>query len=272
MADVEKKAMSSTPKVSVDVGGQFDYIRNLRERKKLQAEIEKLQQKSQTKLNSEEKKQQEELLKEKEDRLKQINEDIEDEKDKRDEKRNEVSKKVLENAGNAAASAVTDGLLKLKSTLESTMDSFLKTQESIAYNLNGTSLSVEKVSDDLTRAIAGSGIVRQEAVYSKLDEMVRQGIVYNVEQRAFLQTLSDDLGMMFNATDGTFLRLINLQRKDLTDQRMAIQASLKTFLNQNYETSQYIANGFQSVSNALIEAQSTMTSSAGMALEATIQK
>ena len=53
---------------------------------------------------------------------------------------------------------------------------------------------------------------------------------------------------------------------------MAIRASLKEFLNQNYETSQYIKNGFQDVSNSLIEAQSIMDTNSAIAMEAVVQQ
>ena len=238
------------------------------EAKKLQAEIEAMEKKNQQELNAEEKKHLQELL----DLKKKNAQEIQDLEDKREEARNEVSKKLIENASSAAASAISDGVSKIKSNLENTMSKFLETQESIAYNLNGTELNVSKINEDLTNAIAGTGIVRQEAVYNKINELVKQGIVYNVEQRAFLATLSDDLDTMFNATDGSLVRLINLQRTDLTDNRMAIQTSLKTFLNQNYETSQYIKKGFEDVSTALLEAQSIMTVDSGMKLEATLQK
>lgn len=272
MADVEKNRMQNQSYLKVDLGQEgkqtFDYVKALRERKKIEKEINKIQEKNQADRTAEEKKH----LKELEDKKLQNAQKIQDLEDEREEKRNERREKTLENAGSAALSAMADGVLKLKSTLDSTMNTFLQTQESIAYNLNGTAMDIKGISKDLTNAIAGTGIVRQEAVYTKINEMVRAGIVYNVEQRAFLQTLSDDLGMMFNATDGSLVRLINLQRKDLTDERMAIQASLKTFLNQNYETSQYIVESFQGVSNALLEAQSIMTTQAGMEMEATVQK
>ena len=168
--------------------------------------------------------------------------------------------------------ALSAGIESLTSAIDKTIDKFLDTQESMAYNLNGTGVTINKLNESLSKALAGTGIVKQEEVYNHLSELVRNGIIYNVEQRAFLATLSEDLGMMFDATDGSLVRLINLQRKDLTDERMAIQSSLKTFLNQNYETSQYIVQSFQTVSSSLLEAQSFMGAQASMQLEATVQQ
>ena len=152
------------------------------------------------------------------------------------------------------------------------MNSFLETQSSMAYNLTGTSKSLDDVTGTLGKALGGTGLVKQQAVYENLQDLVNEGIVYNVEQRAFLQTIADDLDLVFNASNGSLTRLINLQRTDLSSNRMAIEASLKEFLNQNYETSQYIKEGFQNVSSALLEAQSIMTTQSGMALESVVQQ
>lgn len=152
------------------------------------------------------------------------------------------------------------------------MDSFISSQESMAYGLEGSTRTLSGITESLSKAINGSGLVKQEAVYNNLSKLVDAGIIYNVEQRAFLQTIADDLGGIFDTTNGSLTRLINLQRQDLTSNRMAIRSSLKEFLNQNYETSQYIKEGFQNVSNALLEAQSLMDSKSAMAMEAVLQQ
>lgn len=177
-----------------------------------------------------------------------------------------------EDLGKSAASKIKDILADLQNTLDTTMNNFLETQEKIAYNLNGSTYNLEGVVDDLTKALGSSGIVKQEDVYKNLQTLVEEGIVENVEQRAYLKTLSDDLGMNFNLQSKSLNRLILLQGEDMTSNRMAIQASLKTFLNQNYQTSQYIKDGFESVSDALLQAQSLMSANSAMQVEAEVQK
>lgn len=179
---------------------------------------------------------------------------------------------ALSQAFSGLASSLNQIVGGLKSTLENTMNSFLSTQSSMAYNLNGTERSLEGITDTLGKALGGTGLVKQQEVYKNLQDLVNEGIVYNVEQRAFLKTISDDFGMIFDPRAGSLPRLINLQRQDLSSNRMAIEASLKEFLNQNYETSQYIKDGFANVSNALLEAQSIMTARSGMDLEAVVQQ
>lgn len=160
----------------------------------------------------------------------------------------------------------------LKSALDSILDSYVASQEALNYGFTGTTNNLERITKLFGSALGGQGIVKQAEVYNNLTELVNQGIIYNVEQRAFLKTISDDLGGIFDATDGSLTRLINLQRRDLTSNRMAIRASLKEFLNQNYETSQYIKNGFRDVSSSLLEAQSIMDTNSAVAMEAVVQQ
>ena len=174
-----------------------------------------------------------------------------------------------------AMAMALDKLSDIQNKLDTTMSNFIKTQESMAYNLKaitGPLKDLKGINQDLRRAINGTGIVRQEAVYNNLVKLVQSGIVNNAEQRAYLQTLASDLGMIFNAQNGTLTRLIRLQQSDLSSHRMAIESSLKEFLLQNFRTSEYIHEGFENVANSLVEAQSLMTSEAAMSLESSVQK
>lgn len=176
--------------------------------------------------------------------------------------------KRQENLGKMMAKAFTT----FNDGVKSVMDKFMATQASMSYNLTGTGKTLGDVTDKLNSALNGRGIVRQEKVYEKLNALITSGIVFNAEQRAYLAAISEDFGLGFEVQSASLTRLINLQREDLTINRMAIQDSLKTFLNQNYQTSQYIKEGFQSVSDALLEAQSFMTSESAIQLESTVQK
>lgn len=165
----------------------------------------------------------------------------------------------------------------LKTELDRVLKDFINSQEKMAYRMRGlnnnTGLSAYRdMVQDFNWSMAGSTIVKQERAYKNLSELVDEGILYNVRQRAFLETLSEDMGMIFNASNGSLTRLINLQRQDLSSNRFAIEASLKEFLNQNYETSQYIKHGFEQVSESLLQAQSLMTVNEASKLEVVVQQ
>jgi len=169
-----------------------------------------------------------------------------------------------------------DGLGSVTSTLTSAIDSSLNTyldaQQKLAAHLSGSSTtSLTSILDRMQSTLSTTNIVRQENVFNNLGNLVRSGITYNVEQRAFLQTLAQDIDMVFNAQDGSLTQLIRLQNRDLSSNRMAIEYSLQKFLNQNYQTSEYIKSAFSDVSRSLKTAQSTMSSRNAVDFEGTVQ-
>lgn len=171
---------------------------------------------------------------------------------------------------NTAWKSVVSGISNVTEKVQSAMDTYIDKQQAIVAHLTGSSDSLSNVTDKMGSLI-GTGLVKQTAVYENVSKLVTSGITSNVEQKAFLQTLADDIDATFNATDSTLIRLINLQQTDLTSNRLAIEYSLQQFLNQNYETSTYIKESFQSVSNSLIEMQSLMSAQAAVDTETVIQ-
>ena len=156
--------------------------------------------------------------------------------------------------------------------IDSRVNTLVESQEKMRYGLLGYSKSLGDITNNLNKALAGNWLVKQSRVYDNINNLLTSGIVYNVEQRAFLQTLAEDMGAKFRADSTALTRLVNLQRTDSSENRLALEVALKEFLNQNFENSQYIVNSFQQVSSALIEAQSLMTSQNAVALESTVQK
>ena len=183
----------------------------------------------------------------------------------------EAVKQKLSEASESLTSNLGTTVKGITDKIDAVIENFISKQQSIAAHLMGTNTTLDDITGTLSSALSGQGLVKQESVYNNLSKLVNEGIVYNVEQRAFLQTLSDDMDLMFNANNGSLTRLIRLQSTDLTSYRMAIQYDLQTFLNQNYSTSEYIKDAFTNVSEALLETQSLLSSSEGIALESTLQ-
>ena len=78
--------------------------------------------------------------------------------------------------------------------------------------LQGSDKNWNKISGTIDRAIGVSPLVKQTAVYENLSKLVSEGINYNVEQRAFLSTVSDRIATTFDAANGTLLQLIRIQQ------------------------------------------------------------
>ena len=160
---------------------------------------------------------------------------------------------------------------KFVNNITKSVDSYVSKIEKIAYGLNGTARGYSGVTANLNKILNGQNIVTHEAAYNNFAKLLENGIVSNAEQNAFLQTLSEDLGMEFRVTTDTMRQLIKIQGTDSTANRMAIEYSLREFLVQNYQTGEYIKQGFSQVSKALLESQALMTSSVAASYEATIQ-
>ena len=67
-------------------------------------------------------------------------------------------------------------------------------------------------------------------MYKNLTELIKAGISENVEQRAFLETISDDLNLLLDTQTGSLARLIRLQDASIAENRVAIEYSLREFL------------------------------------------
>ena len=105
-----------------------------------------------------------------------------------------------------------------------------------------------------------------------MKELVDQGVAYNVEQRAFLSTISDKIANTFNAFDANLLRLIRLQQADTTAARLGMEASLTKFLNGIFQDTSYLNDVYDQVSAALLDANASMTRDMSAQFEYIVQK
>lgn len=102
--------------------------------------------------------------------------------------------------------------------------------------------------------------------------LVDQGIVQNLEQRAFLNTVKDELISTFDATNDTLTRLVRIQQEDSTAARAGMEAYLNQFLNKEFENSEYITDQFKSTSALLEEATALLSAEQATSFEYVVQK
>ena len=124
----------------------------------------------------------------------------------------------------------------------------------------------------LNTAVGIQPYLKTEAMLTNLDELVKAGIAANVEQRAFLNTVKENIADTFDAANGSLLRIIRLQQSDSTAARLGMEAYLTRFLNQMVENTEYLNATFDSVEEALVEASSQMTMQASTEFEYVVQK
>ena len=128
------------------------------------------------------------------------------------------------------------------------------------------------MSTDIRNVAGVSPLIKQESVVSNLEKLVGQGISFDVEQRAFLETIKDKIATTFEAADGTLLRLVRIQQQDTTAARLGMESALTSFLNNMYETTEYMQSVAKSVRNSLQEAESLMGAKSAAAFEYQVQK
>lgn len=128
------------------------------------------------------------------------------------------------------------------------------------------------MSKNITGIAGVSPFIKQSALSAKVAEMVGQGIAFNVEQRATLAVLSEKIATTFNAADGTLLRLIRIQQQDTTAGRLGMESALTAFLNNMYETTEYMQGIATQVRSSINEAMSLMTGQNALSFEYQIQK
>ncbi len=102
--------------------------------------------------------------------------------------------------------------------------------------------------------------------------MVKQGISYNVEQRAFLATISEKVADTFNATSSSLLRLVRIQQQDSTAARLGMESALTSFLNNMYETTEYMGSIMEGIQSSLEEAEALMNKEQSVQFEYQVQK
>ena len=136
----------------------------------------------------------------------------------------------------------------------------------------GGSSQWDRINTKLTGIAGISPLIKQSELANKVKEMVGQGIAFNIEQRATLAVLKDKIATTFDAANGTLLRLVRIQQQDTTAGRLGMESALTAFLNNMYETTEYMEGIAKTVKGSLEEAMSLMTGENALSFEYQVQK
>lgn len=206
------------------------------------------------------------------------------EKEEREEARDEKKQKAKDNFGiqkdynfgDAMLAQLGDAIKSMGKQLESVVDnaSNLVTswQTKMTYRLEGSSLTGQSIFSDVQRAVGVSGLVQQQKVIEKIGQAIDQGIAYNVEQRAFLATVSENIQSTFNAFDSNLMKIIRIQQADSTIARMGMEKALNDILTNMYKDSSYLNDMYDSVSSALFEMTASQGREQAVETEYVVQK
>jgi len=176
--------------------------------------------------------------------------------------------KVGENLGKSIGKAFND----ISNKINSMMDTYAKYQSSMDARLQGSDKTFTAMQSALKSAVGASPYLKTETMLNNLQSLVEAGIVTNVEQRAFLNTIKDKVAQTFDASNAALLRIIRIQQRDSTAARLGMEAYLTAMFNQWMENTEYLSTTFDNVQEALLEASSIMTTAASTEFEFIVQK
>lgn len=177
-----------------------------------------------------------------------------------------------------ALKEMTDVLTDFAKQLQSTVNDIASSQSAIDTRLQGSKNSQymgsywRQMNLDVTRYVGMSPLVKQADVVTNLKTLVGKGISFNVEQRAFLETIKNKIADTFEATDTSLVKLVRIQQEDTTAARLGMESALTSFLNNMYETTEYMSEMASSIRSNIYEASALMTAKSATEFEYQIQK
>lgn len=178
--------------------------------------------------------------------------------------------------GGKVLSGLAQGFMQ---SLESYMIQANSKQSSVDTNLQGSSLKKDlfgsywgKISQNIKFKVGASPYIKQADMANAVQSLAQSGIVYNLQQRALIQTIKGKIATTFQTTSATLTRLVRIQQQDTTNARLGMQAALTSFLNNMYETSEYMRSVAGSVKSALQESMALMQARFAVGFQGTVQK
>ncbi len=171
----------------------------------------------------------------------------------------------------AAADAVKNATSAALTSVERYIGIYDQYMSGIEARIQGSGKTFQGIVSTISGAIGSSQYVSQVKVLEKLNSLVEQGIVYNVEQRAFLGTISEKIAKTFDVANGTLLQLIRIQQADSTAARLGMEAYLTQFFNAQFKDTSYM-NKASSISSNLLGISSQLGRNRSVELEYIAQK
>lgn len=187
-----------------------------------------------------------------------------------------TAKVGLEQLANNTKNALAENATKLMDDLSKAIDSSVSEmygqQGKMNARLQGLTDDFADHVDKISTNVGMSGVVSQKAVVAKMTELIDSGVAYNIELRSFLATTAENIASTFNALDETLLRIVRIQQADTTAARLGMEASLTRLFNETFKDSSYLTDVYDSVSSAIIDANSQMSRDQSLEFEYTLQK
>lgn len=144
---------------------------------------------------------------------------------------------------------------------------------SIDARMQGTkeNITYEAVKDYVSQ-FSGSRTVNMKTLTENIGKLAENGIAFNLEERALLQTITDRVSATFDVLEGELPRLVRLQQTDMTQAAAGAEISLNEMLNSLFNDTSYMSDVYDSVSAQLIDATSQLDYNGASAFSQAVQK
>ena len=160
----------------------------------------------------------------------------------------------------------------LSGEINAVISAYSEYQAAIDTRLQGSQKTFSAIEKKLTSTLGMSPYFKTSEMLDNLNDLVAEGIAFNVEQRAFLGTISDKIATTFEVANSSLLRIVRLQQADSSAARLGMEAYLTRYLNEQFQNTEYLSNEFDSVTEALMEATATMDAQSSIGFEYQVQK
>ena len=168
--------------------------------------------------------------------------------------------------------AISSGINKAFDAIDQPIKSFYEYQAKYEARLQGSENHYNKMMTEISRQIGMSPFVSQKKMVEKLQKAIDSGVNYNVELRAYIATVTENIASTFDAFDGELLRLIRIQQSDSTAARMGMEAALTQVLNKMFSDSSYLSDASDNVTHALLDASAQLSHDMATEFEFVTQK
>lgn len=182
-----------------------------------------------------------------------------------------VWNKAMSDLGEHSVKQFGKNITSALEQVNSAISSYANYQAAINTRLQGANATFSSLTKTLSD-VAYSPLLSSEDLYSNLNELIGQGIVTNVGQRAFFETVKESIASTFDANTATLNRLIRLQQIDSTASRLGMEGFMTRFLNEFVDSTEYLTNSFDAVADKLFEASALMSASQATEFEFVVQK
>lgn len=187
---------------------------------------------------------------------------------------NEAARKDAQKAKTAAniSNIINNGIKTTEDQINNAINSFYQYQAKMEARLQGSEKNYGDSLRLITQNIGLSPNIKQRDVAAKLQALIESGIAYDVEARAYLSVIAEDIASTFKATNATLNRMIRLQQADTTASRLGMEAYLTKFYNKLFSDTSYLTDQFDSVTDAIFEASANLEKAQSVEFEYAVQK